>query len=97
MVVTKITLWWNVIKPRNVDIYELKNLWWYQEESYEGARAQYGSSSAWTDSVLNYHANEYLIMKHQVAINATETVKAKLTFEREDMSVWYLFIITPWL
>ena len=23
-------------------------------------------------------------IKHQVAINATETVKAKLTFERED-------------
>ena len=34
--------------------------------------------------MLNYHANEYLITKHQVAINATETVKAKLTFERED-------------
>ena len=25
-------------------------------------------------------------MKHQVAIHATETVKAKLTFEREDKS-----------
>ena len=25
-------------------------------------------------------------MKHQVAINATETIKAKLTFEREDKS-----------
>ena len=25
-------------------------------------------------------------IKHQVAINATETVKAKLTFEREDKS-----------
>ena len=36
--------------------------------------------------MLNYHANEYLSMKHQVAINATETVKAKLTFEREDKS-----------
>ena len=36
--------------------------------------------------MLNYHANEYLSMKHQVAINATKTVKAKLTFEREDKS-----------
>ena len=36
--------------------------------------------------MINYHANEYLSMKHQVAINATETVKAKLTFEREDKS-----------
>ena len=36
--------------------------------------------------MLNYHANEYLSMKHHVAINATETVKAKLTFEREDKS-----------
>ena len=25
-------------------------------------------------------------IKHQVAINATETIKAKLTFEREDKS-----------
>ena len=25
-------------------------------------------------------------IKHQVAINATETVKAKLTFDREDKS-----------
>ena len=36
--------------------------------------------------MLNYHANEYLSMKHQVAINATETVKETLTFEREDKS-----------
>ena len=27
-----------------------------------------------------------MIIKHQVAINDTETVKAKLTFEREDKS-----------
>ena len=30
------------------------------------------------------HASGYVRIKHQVAINATETVKAKLTFERED-------------
>ena len=30
------------------------------------------------------HSSDYLIIKHQVAINSTETVKAKLTFERED-------------
>ena len=29
------------------------------------------------------HASGYVSIKHQVAINATETVKAKLTFERE--------------
>ena len=28
----------------------------------------------------------YVIIKHKVAINATETVKVKLTFEREDKS-----------
>ena len=32
------------------------------------------------------HASGYVISKHQVAINATETVKAKLTFEREAQS-----------
>ena len=36
--------------------------------------------------MLNYHASDYLSIKHQVAIHATETVKAKLTFEREDKS-----------
>ena len=36
--------------------------------------------------MLNYHANDYMSIKHQVAIHATETVKAKLTFEREDKS-----------
>ena len=36
--------------------------------------------------MLNYHASDYMIIKHQVAIHATETVKAKLTFEREDKS-----------
>ena len=36
--------------------------------------------------MLNYHASDYLSIKHQVAIKATETVKAKLTFEREDKS-----------
>ena len=34
--------------------------------------------------MINYYANEYLSMKHQVAIHATETIKANLTFERED-------------
>ena len=29
------------------------------------------------------HASGYVSIKHQVAINATETVKSKLTFERE--------------
>ena len=29
------------------------------------------------------HASGYVIIKHQVAINDTETSKAKLTFERE--------------
>ena len=32
------------------------------------------------------HASGYVSIKHQVAINATETVKAKLTFEREAKS-----------
>ena len=32
------------------------------------------------------HASGYVIIKHQVAINATETVKAKITLEREDKS-----------
>ena len=32
------------------------------------------------------HASGYVSIKHQVAINATETVQAKLTFEREDQS-----------
>ena len=32
------------------------------------------------------HASGYVSIKHQVAINATETVKAKLTFEREAQS-----------
>ena len=36
--------------------------------------------------MLNYHASDYMSIKHQVDINATETVKAKLTFEREDKS-----------
>ena len=36
--------------------------------------------------MLNYHASDYMIIKYQVAIKATETVKAKLTFEREDKS-----------
>ena len=30
------------------------------------------------------HSSGYVSIKHQVAINSTETVKAKLTFERED-------------
>ena len=32
------------------------------------------------------HARGYARINHQVAINATETVKAKLTFEREAQS-----------
>ena len=32
------------------------------------------------------HASGYVSIKHQVDINATETVKSKLTFEREDQS-----------
>ena len=32
------------------------------------------------------YASVYVIIKHQVDINTTETVKAKLTFEREDQS-----------
>ena len=36
--------------------------------------------------MLNYNASDYMSIKHQVAIHVTETVKAKLTFEREDKS-----------
>ena len=36
--------------------------------------------------MLNYHASDYMTIKHQVDIKATETVKAKRTFEREDKS-----------
>ena len=36
--------------------------------------------------MLNYHASDYMSINHQVAINDTETVKAKLNFEREDKS-----------
>ena len=36
--------------------------------------------------MLNYHESDYMSIKHQVAIHGTETVKAKLTFEREDKS-----------
>ena len=36
--------------------------------------------------MLNYHASDYMSIKHQVAINANETVKAKLTFGREYKS-----------
>ena len=32
------------------------------------------------------HASGYVSIQHQVAINATETVKAKLNFEREAQS-----------
>ena len=32
------------------------------------------------------HASGYVSIKHQVDISATETVKAKLTFEREAQS-----------
>ena len=36
--------------------------------------------------MLNYHASDYMSIKHQVIINVTETVKAKTTFERENKS-----------
>ena len=36
--------------------------------------------------VFIYHFSVYVNIKHQVAINATETFKAKLTFEREAKS-----------
>ena len=36
--------------------------------------------------ILIDHSSEYVIIKHQVDINATETVKAKLTFDRDDKS-----------
>ena len=36
--------------------------------------------------VFIHHASGYVSIKHQVAINATETVKAKLTFESEVQS-----------
>ena len=32
------------------------------------------------------HASDYVIIKHQLAINATETIKGKLTFDREAQS-----------
>ena len=36
--------------------------------------------------VFIYHASGYVIIKNQQDINTTETVKGKLTFEREDQS-----------
>ena len=36
--------------------------------------------------VFIYHASGYVIIKNQQDINTTETVKAKLTFEREAQS-----------
>ena len=43
------------------------------------------------------YASGYVSIKHQVAIKANETVKAKLNFEREAQSqgVWYPLITTP--
>ena len=38
--VTKITLRWNVLQSRIVNIFELYGLWCNKEESYEGARYQ---------------------------------------------------------
>ena len=32
------------------------------------------------------HPSGYVSIKHQLDLNATETIKAKLTFEREDQS-----------
>ena len=43
------------------------------------------------------HASGYVSIKHQVDINVTETVKEKLTFEREDkrqrvmMNIYHTF------
>ena len=45
--------------------------------------------------MLNYHASDYLSIKNQVAIKATETVKAKLTFEREDKSQELMIKVYP--
>ena len=36
--------------------------------------------------IFIYHTSGYVIIKHQVDINFTETVKEKLTFEREAQS-----------
>ena len=36
--------------------------------------------------VFIYHASGYVSINHQVAINATKTVKEKITFEREAQS-----------
>ena len=36
--------------------------------------------------VFIYHASGYMSIKHQVAINSTETVNTKTTFEREAQS-----------
>ena len=38
--VTKITLRWNVLQSWIIYIFELYSIWCYQEEYYEGARAQ---------------------------------------------------------
>ena len=38
------------------------------------------------ECVFIEHASGYVIINHQVAINTTETVKSKLTFERESQS-----------
>ena len=38
------------------------------------------------ECVFIHHSSGYVINKHQVAINATEIGKAKLTFERGDQS-----------
>ena len=37
---TIITLMWNVVKSWIVDIFKLYGIWYYQEESFEGARDQ---------------------------------------------------------
>ena len=39
------------------------------------------------------HASGYVRIKHQVAINATDTVKAKLTFDREAKSQGVVIVI----
>ena len=47
----------------------------------KGKSDQYGMFSG--GFVFIYHASGYVVIKHQVAINATETIKVKPTFERE--------------
>ena len=53
---------------------------------YHTKRKSYPSYMFSGGFVFIDHANGYLSINHQVAINATETVKEKLTFDREAQS-----------